>query len=324
MHGKPAAGIPRVKPMHRPAEGLACRRSRLQSAMEYMMTYGWAILIIAVVLGVLYSLGVFNPLTFAPRAQPGSCSVYRPSGPLTSGFISLQGACNGDIPEYTASFSGTNSFISLGDSPSLSPDNGTSGAMTFCTWYRINSATGYEGPMIKGELAPSNGNQWEFTLDQNGAPPSFTLWTPAGANIASGNAGQSLSAVVGKWMFACFTYNYSASYAFYYLNGVQHTASFASGTPASAGTGLLIVGAGEHGYSNVTMANVQLYNDSLNANDILQMYDEGIGGTPIRLQNLIGWWPLNGNANDYSGNGYNGVPTNVIYAGSWLNGYTSP
>ncbi len=35
--------------------------SKLQSAMEYLMTYGWAILIIAIVLGVLYYLGVFSP-----------------------------------------------------------------------------------------------------------------------------------------------------------------------------------------------------------------------------------------------------------------------
>ncbi len=33
---------------------------RLQSAMEYLMTYGWSILIVAVVLAVLFSLGVFN------------------------------------------------------------------------------------------------------------------------------------------------------------------------------------------------------------------------------------------------------------------------
>ena len=32
-----------------------------QSAMEYLMTYGWAILIILIVLAVLYILGVFNP-----------------------------------------------------------------------------------------------------------------------------------------------------------------------------------------------------------------------------------------------------------------------
>lgn len=33
---------------------------KAQSAMEYLMTYGWAILIIAIVLAALFSLGVFN------------------------------------------------------------------------------------------------------------------------------------------------------------------------------------------------------------------------------------------------------------------------
>ncbi len=36
-------------------------RQKSQSALEYMMTYGWAILIIVIVAGVLYSLGIFNP-----------------------------------------------------------------------------------------------------------------------------------------------------------------------------------------------------------------------------------------------------------------------
>ncbi|MCL4399203.1 hypothetical protein M1293_01670 [Candidatus Parvarchaeota archaeon] len=34
---------------------------RSQSALEYMMTYGWAILIIVIVAAVLYSLGIFSP-----------------------------------------------------------------------------------------------------------------------------------------------------------------------------------------------------------------------------------------------------------------------
>ena len=38
-------------------------RFRAQSAMEYLMTYGWAILIIAVVLGALFSLGLFSGTT---------------------------------------------------------------------------------------------------------------------------------------------------------------------------------------------------------------------------------------------------------------------
>ncbi len=47
---------------------LTSRRS--QSALEYMMTYGWAILIIVIVAVILYSMGIFNPsssITFTSR-----------------------------------------------------------------------------------------------------------------------------------------------------------------------------------------------------------------------------------------------------------------
>ncbi len=37
---------------------------KLQSAMEYLMTYGWAILVIAIVLVALFALGVFNGASF--------------------------------------------------------------------------------------------------------------------------------------------------------------------------------------------------------------------------------------------------------------------
>ena len=36
-----------------------------------------------------------------------------------------------------------------------------------------------------------------------------------------------------------------------------------------------------------------------------------MGGAPIAGAGLVDWWPLDGNANDYSGNGNNGVATNV-------------
>ena len=34
---------------------------------------------------------------------------------------------------------------------------------------------------------------------------------------------------------------------------------------------------------------------------------------PVDEQNLVMWWPLNGNANDYSGLGNNGTAYNVYY-----------
>ena len=53
------------------------------------MTYGWSILIVAVVIGALAYLGVFNPLYFAPKANSGSCQVFRPNCAGTSYDINL-------------------------------------------------------------------------------------------------------------------------------------------------------------------------------------------------------------------------------------------
>ena len=44
---------------------------RLQAALEYLMTYGWAILVILVVGFALYTLGVFSPRQFTGRQVSG-------------------------------------------------------------------------------------------------------------------------------------------------------------------------------------------------------------------------------------------------------------
>jgi len=40
------------------------KKMRGQAAIEYLMTYGWALLILVVVIGVLFSMGVFNPQNY--------------------------------------------------------------------------------------------------------------------------------------------------------------------------------------------------------------------------------------------------------------------
>ena len=52
------------KPLSRDSDNnilLPTKSKRSQSALEYMMTYGWAILIIVIVAVILYSMGIFNP-----------------------------------------------------------------------------------------------------------------------------------------------------------------------------------------------------------------------------------------------------------------------
>ena len=48
------------------------KRKNAQSAMEYLMTYGWAILIISIVLASLWSLGVFSS---TPTSGSGAACV---------------------------------------------------------------------------------------------------------------------------------------------------------------------------------------------------------------------------------------------------------
>lgn len=52
---------------------------KAQSAMEYLMTYGWAILIVIIVAAALYALGVFNPATFTGRTATGFTQLGAPS-----------------------------------------------------------------------------------------------------------------------------------------------------------------------------------------------------------------------------------------------------
>ena len=56
---------------------------------------------------------------------------------------------------------------------------------------------------------------------------------------------------------------------------------------------------------------MQIYNKTLTGPQINGLYSEGFGGGPITNAGLTNWYPLDGNANDYSGNNNNGAATNV-------------
>jgi hypothetical protein len=62
---------------------------RSQSALEYMMTYGWAILIIVIVAVILYSMGIFNPSSSITttitgfQKTPVSSAIFTDNGGLS-------------------------------------------------------------------------------------------------------------------------------------------------------------------------------------------------------------------------------------------------
>ena len=109
---------------------MAVRRQtkKLQSAMEYLMTYGWAILIVAVVLAALYQLGFFsgtNFITTSCIAESGfTCQkpvmnatgyVQVDIGQISNGTMTVTGyACtnNTQSPSSFNTYSGTLSLTS--------------------------------------------------------------------------------------------------------------------------------------------------------------------------------------------------------------------
>jgi hypothetical protein len=81
------------------------RMFRAQAAMEYLMTYGWAILIIAVVLGSLAYLGVFSPSIGNTCTQQSGylCTglVYAHAGTMTVTIAEMSGS---SWPYYSVGF----------------------------------------------------------------------------------------------------------------------------------------------------------------------------------------------------------------------------
>ena len=282
--------------------------NRSQSAMEYLMTYGWAILIIAIVLVALFSLGIFNSSNFSPRAQPGSCEVLR-----NSAQTSLVGQCNGMLPEYVASSSRAEGSVIQANVTNLPTGKSP---RTVTAWIKVLGDTGL--------------NDVFFYYGNGNTGGSFLLWyggdypypvkvdTWGYVLISPGNA------IKNTWVFVAGLYNNSNVTGYIGENGKLSGPATASAPNADTASSTLYISGGTGQSFNGSIANVQLYNVSLSEPELTTLYQEGIGGAPINVNNLVGWWPLNGNTNDYSGNDNNGVPTNVIYTSAWTSGYSAP
>ena len=306
------------------------QRFKSQSAMEYLMTYGWALLIIAVVLVAFYQLGVFGNAIGAPRAVPGGCQVVK-----TIAGSSLDGECQGQLPQYVASIPETStqqSYVQIPDSSSLDSFN----TLTVSAWVYPGTqlATNPLGTVDHEVLSKGQDMCAGYTGDG-----AFSLMGGAGTTsefefcIATTSAqqfGTTPAYVVtpGSWYFVTGTFNGAAICL--YVNGILVSCTATAGSIQSGTGNVLEIGVDSNGGNpwkrafNGQVADVQVYNTSLSSNEIWSLYSEGIGGAPIRPQSIEGWWPLNGNPNDYSENNNNGAVNGILYSSSWINSYTPP
>ncbi len=271
-----------------------------QSAIEYLLTYGWAILIIAIVVIALFQLGLIGGPNLSSKATAGACQVVK----TAQGSV-LAGQCNGEQPNFVAQFGGAGSVTT-----------GTTGLaygnpqVSMFAWIYWNKASDYQNIYVYAD------NSWDaIALAEE---PIGSLCANIG-EWASPCPSPSLIITPNTWEFVGLTHAGGSTFTIY-LDG-QSSVESASDTLAQPS--ISSIGGSYGGWQPFTgsIADLQVYNTSLSANEVQALYQEGIGGAPIDPTHIVGWWPLNGNAQDYSGNKNQGTATSVSYNSSWSSGY---
>jgi hypothetical protein len=292
--------------------------SKAQSVVEYMTTYGWMILVLAVALTVLYLLGVFNVNGVAQKALPGSCSVLRPEGPGTIAQLSLQGACLNLQPKYVAEFS------SSGNTYVTSPTGCDTNVKSLAVWVYISSL-----PSSYYTITESCADI--IQIDNTGDVLYYTnihvipsCLCPA-SDVEYGPANVVDVIKPGSWYFITANttvtttklYDSLCVYSGSALNCNGYSTSHVSdvGFTYNGLTRNVVIGA-DLPVGNVLsgyISNLQLYSVRIPIGAANEIYAEGIGGAPIDLTALQYWWPLNGDTTDYSGNAANTIPSNILF-----------
>ncbi len=277
------------------------------------MTYGWAILIIAIVLVALVSLGVFSP-HIATQA-PGSCSITR----NVYGGAEFSGACTSLPPQFVADIGPSTSDQIIVNYEFFQGDS-----FTILAWV-------YWPPGTNLASGPYRdiGYAWSGPPSTDNGFGIFSRSDSWYLNFFADDLSCSTGPVAGKWYQFGASWNSNTKLQTIWVNGAGSCNRTSNGdlitnTPLYIGSPTSTWDSGNGGEDGGYLSNIQIYNTSLSQPEIQALYQEGIGGVPINLRNLVGWWPLNGNAQDYSGNGNNGAATNVIYISNWYSNYVQP
>ncbi|MCL4399124.1 LamG domain-containing protein [Candidatus Parvarchaeota archaeon] len=359
---------------------------RSQSALEYMMTYGWAILIIVIVAAVLYSFGIFSPSSSISATITGfsgagvtaaSCINSVNNQILALSITDNTGYLINITSINTTSTNGVSASQSIGSE--LSPGSSAvfyvnAGCNKSSSAYSGSATITYTEPgqplpgpyLSNGKIANvpvlSNlnlvagldGTNADFFIAGNSfpngsSPRTAILWiyeksdstrfyvvdyggsssdSEFGLSLNEFSAGQfgletcgngwlsSATINLDTWYFLAIVWFGNGSPSFF-VNGVNDSGGGTWGTPIiNTQSGNQYLGSGNNQchtgfYFNGSVSDFQIYSKALSSSQIQKIYSGGIGGAPVPNTGLIAWLPLDGNANDYSGNNNNGVSYNV-------------
>ncbi len=158
---------------------------RSQSALEYMMTYGWAILIIVIVAVILYSMGIFNPSSSITFTSSGF-APFTVSSSLCNNLGYKIAVIAGPIPNNANSLTISKVFLT-----SATGANATTAAYTLTNPVTLKS--GQSATILIPNVACNAANvhysisaniQYSYTVPTLGLQTVNTTGTVAGTSIA--------------------------------------------------------------------------------------------------------------------------------------------
>ena len=225
---------------------------------------------------------------------------------VSSGTVQGAGGSQGKVASLSGSTYANSSYIG----------SAIGSQVTLVAW--INPYTGNGGPDRSGQViwyGPTPVScQRVASLGFDGSTDTtyVSLWCGGDGEYTG-----AVPASINSWSFIAATINGTGVNL--YVNNQNSSGTVISGLLSVPSGSVAWIGTNNPnnpGYSPFIgkIADIQIYNGVLSKTQILSLYAEGFGGGPLASANLIGWWPLNGNVNDYSGNAYNGVSTGVQWA----------
>lgn len=133
---------------------------KAQAAMEFLMTYGWAILVVLAAIGALAYFGVLSPDRFMPEkcTLPSGLACTDFTWDVTNGFqLQIQNSAGFDMSALTVTVNGTNCNLQgTGGAGTLA--DGDSDVYTFSSVANGSDCTALSGK-FKGSITVAYTNQ---------------------------------------------------------------------------------------------------------------------------------------------------------------------
>ena len=221
---------------------------------------------------------------------------------------------------YALSFDGDNDRVTLIDAAAFTFDD----QITFSAWV-IRDITNAGHVIVSkwDETSGSEKREWAFLMEANRGP-KLSIYKESDDSNLTKDVDSSPS--TGVWHHLAATYD-GTSVIKLYVDGVEQSVT----TQTSSGsapyiedqTTIAVIGArtesdGNPGsFMNGMIDEVTLWNTALSTAQVQSLYIQGrvFDTNSIASGNVVGYWKLENNANDSSGNSRNGTNNGATYSG---------